>query len=330
MRPTGITKFSLIVITTAIVLYAVPFPSAGMVKRLLQIHSSRATVAIVGPSTIDYVSNCDTDRRTVPAMISELAGRSVLDLSVGGQPLSDSLNLAALSGGAPSITDVVLPIAYPYSDDSTTPAYSRLLIYKALMPRFAVFAAASVRDFWSGLTGKPERVERGYRFEGRSYPDYRKLSAGELAREKSLASCPEVVSHNPAFTRSYFWWGYVEVQENPGLYQLVTALDARLARGGKRLHVVVLPSNLEVLGRFDRSWAGIVRNGEARLVARLTRRGIHVIDLSSGFASNEFSTQWCGCIHLNEKGRLHISEAIAAAVASRPATRILPIYASER
>ena len=313
-RPIRPAAFSLIAVAVGLALYAVPFPPLGTAKRVLLVHSTKAAVAIVGPSTISAVSACDHDRRAVPAMLSDLAGRPVLDLSVGGQPLSDSLNLAAVSGRSPSITDVVLPIAYPYSDDWTTPAYSKLFLYKALVPRFPVFDAASLGDLWAGLTAQPERVERGYRFEGKAYPDYRALAADEFAREKSLATCPEAVTHDPGFTRSYLWWAYVAVGENPGLYDLVAALDRELGRTGRRLHVVLLPNNLDLLGQFDPAWPGAVRNGAAHLVSELERRRVHVVDLSAGFAGDEFSTQWCGCIHLNQAGRLHLAQAVAAAV----------------
>ncbi len=328
-RPLRPAIFALIVLAVGLVLFAVPFPPLAIAKRVLLLHRARAAVAIVGPSTVDYVSACDGDRRTVPAMISDATALPVLDLSAGGQPLSDSVNLAALSAGNASITDIVLPIAYPYSDDWTTPAYSRLLLYKALMPSFPVFEAASLRDFRAGLTSRPERIEQAYRFRDHSYGDYLVLAADQFAREKRLASCPEAVTHDADFTRSYVWWAYVQVGENRSLYDLVAALDARLARAGRHLHVVALPSNLALLERFDPAWAQRGRRGEDRMVSGLARRRVHVLDLSASFAGDEFSTQWCACIHLNEKGRRHLSQAIAADIAQRRTAPRRPAPARE-
>jgi hypothetical protein len=197
-------------------------------------------------------------------------------------------------------------------DDWTTPPYRELLIYKLLNPDFQVFQASSPADFWSGLTGRTRRLERGYRFQGTNYPDYRVLSATQFTREKKLEGCPEILTHDLAFTRSYFWWTHVATVENTGLYDLVADLNVELARHGRRLHVVVLPTNLGLIRRFDPAWADRVRADQKKLVAALTARQVRVIDLSDTFTPDEFTGQWCACIHLTQKGRLHLTMAIAA------------------
>ncbi|WFU38845.1 hypothetical protein QA640_31220 [Bradyrhizobium sp. CB82] len=293
-------------------LFVLPFPSRTQLKRIAAIKTTSASIVIVGPSTIDYVSKCDIDHRTIPSMLSEFSGLQVLDLSFGGQPLSDSINLAAVSSRSSSITDVFLPLAYPQIDDWTTPTYRELLIYKAVVPTFRVFAASGPEDLWNGLIGEPRRLEQSFRFEGKSYPDYRVLAAGEFLREKRLATCPELETHDPAFTRGYFWWTHVAKTVNGALYDLVADLRAELLARGKRLHVVLLPINLGLIGRFEESWVVVLKDKQRHLVAEMYRRGIEIIDLSNGFASDEFSTQWCACIHLNDKGRLHLAREMAA------------------
>jgi hypothetical protein len=300
----------------AVALFLLPFPSRGQLKRLTFIAMTRARIVIVGPSTFDYVSICDQDKRTVPDMLAKRTGLSVLDLSVGGQPLTDSINLAAASGNAASISDIVLPLLIPQIDDWTTPPYRELVVYKAVSPRFEVFAADSLAEFWQGLTEKPSRLEQGYSFDGKVYPDYRVLAAGVFAREKDLMTCPETVTHDAEFLRSYLWWTHVAATRNQSLFGLVANLKADLTERGKRLHVVLLPANLELIGQISPAWRPIVEDKQRRLIAGLANVGVGVVDLSNLFPSSEFSSQWCACTHLSQSGRLHLARAIAQDIQS--------------
>jgi len=310
--------FCIVVLAVAFLLFALPWVTPSEVKALVAARTAKTAIAIVGPSTIDVTSNCDTDLRTVATMLSDAASKPVLDLSTGGQALISSVNLAAVSAENRHVTDVVLPIGESLSDDWTTPPYRQLLIYKAFAPRFPVFRAATSQDFWAGFTAKTRRLERGYRFAGRDYPDYRILAITEFRREKRLQGCPNALTHNPTFTRGYFWWTQVATGENPALIDLIGDLQRQFNQTGRRLHVVLLPVNFAVLQSFDPAWAEAVRGKEQWLAAGLRGQGVSVIDLSEGFAPDEFITQWCACTHLNQKGRWRLASAIAAQMAAPP------------
>jgi hypothetical protein len=306
----------MILFVTAIILYLAPIPSGGQFNRVVKAKTGPGQIAVVGPSTIDYVSNCDQDRRTIPAMITALSGTPVLNLAVGGQPIVDSLNLAALSAGNSNVKDILFFLAHTQVDDWTTPDYRTLLFYKALNPGFKVYDAETTTDFWNGLSGEPRRLVHGYEFQGVHYPDYNVLSAREFAKEKKLSSCPEVLTHDKEFTKSYFWWTNVEKKENSGLYNLLADLDRVANANGKKLHVVVLPTNLELIDSLNPDWRTSVSRFQDSVVENLQRRGLDVVDLSDDFKQDDFAVQWCACIHMSEKGRLKISKAVVPRLSS--------------
>ena len=295
-----------------LLLFALPMPDAKDLKLLNRAMHSPSQIALVGPSTIDTISRCDRDSRTIADLLATATGKQVSDLSDPGQSISDGINLAAVAGIAPSVKDVVLPIAPAAMDEWTTPPYRKLLTYKAINPRFAVFDAASISDFWSGLSLSPERAQRSFSFRAHAYPDYRTISATEFAREKQLAACPEPMTHNPAFTRGYYWWMYVAGQPNPALYPLVANLSEYLEARGRRLHVVLLPVNFELLRALSPDWATIAAARQQHVAAALAARHVRVVNLSGALAKDQFITPWCACTHLNDKGRSVVAGAMAA------------------
>ena len=301
--------FCAIVLVLGLLVFALP--TRDRVTAVTKMATTTAPVVLLGPSTIDFVSKCDSDKRTVAEMLGAVRGGPVLDASYGGQALSDGLNLGAFGSRARHVTDVVLPIAHPYSDDWTVPSFSATAFYTAVTGGRILAGADTVEDAWGGLIARSHRPEMPYRFEGKDYPDYRILSATEFGTEKKLETCPGVLSHDPAFTRSYYWWTHVATRYHESLPTLLIRLNGFLAASGKRLHVVILPTNQQLLGTYSPDWPRLVLARQRRLADDLRRHQVAVIDLADQFPNDEFAVQWCACIHLNEKGRLHLAEAIA-------------------
>ena len=318
----GFGRYIALMLCVALFVCVFPYPGPGVLKRTYLAASSRAPIAIVGSSTLVTVSKCDQDRRNVIDLLTDMTGHQVLDLSVGGQTLSESINLANFAGAYSPAKDIIVTLPHPYIDDWTTPPFHKLLFYKMLMPQFRVFDAANLDVFLEGFTGQETRVGQSFQFEGRAYPDYRVLAAETFQFEKDHETCPETITHDWNFTRAYYWWTQIAKQDNPSLPPLLADLAEQLKRHGRRLHVVVLPTNLELLRQFDASWPEIVQAMQKKLVADLNSRSIKVLDLSSGFGEDEFTTAWCACVHLNEKGRMHLSREMAADItADRTASR---------
>ena len=69
--------FSCIILATGLLLFVAPIPNTLFLKQAAHARLGKAPVLIVGPSTIDYVSNCDTDKRNIPDMLRALTGREV-------------------------------------------------------------------------------------------------------------------------------------------------------------------------------------------------------------------------------------------------------------
>lgn len=319
-RTIGASAFCAIVVCLGVGLFALPIPPTEQVKWLAEAAEANGQIAIIGPSTIDVVSQCDSDKRTVVEMLRDTVGKKVSDLSSGQEQISDAINLAAAAGNSQSITDVVLAIAFSQVDEWTTPPYRMIAAFKATNPDLDVFSAANAQDLLAGLSSATPRIQQAYEFEGKKYPPYPIISAREFSREKKLAGCPEVVTHDPEFMKSYYWWTHVQPTENTALYPLVASLDRTLARKGRKLHIVLLPTNYDLIAKLDATWPAAIRKKEAKLVDGLRSQGLKVTDLSGEFRESEFITPWCGCIHLSAAGRAHLVRAIAADIAAPDTT----------
>jgi hypothetical protein len=304
--------FCCVVLATGLLLLAIPFPDPRLLKDIAHARLAKAPMSIVGASTIDYVSTCDTDKRNIADMLRALTGRQLIDLSVGGQLMSDSISLSAVAGRNPAVRDVILPLAYPYIDDWTTPYFRKLPAYKLLAPEFSLLGTSNLSRLWGGLSGQPRKIEGAYRFEGKDYPDYRQLSTTTFATRKKLETCPEAPSSDPTFTRSYYWWTYVATEDHSSLFTLIPELHRYLRARGKHLIFVLLPINLEYIAKLDPSWPGIIRKTESELVDSLKEQGVDVVDLSDEIPSDEFTDRWVGPVHFYQKGRLRVAQEIAA------------------
>ncbi len=308
--------FSCVIITTGLLLFVAPIPNTPFLRQVAQARLGKAPVLIVGPSTIDYVSNCDTDRRNIPDMLRDLTGREVNDLSAGGQLMSDSIDLSAVSAHNPAVRDVILPLAYPYIDDWATPYYRKLPTYKLLAPHFNVLAAPNFWSLWAGLSDQPRRIEKAYNFEGKDYPDYRRLAATIFADGKKRETCPETPSSDLAFTRSYYWWTYVASGDHSSLFGAISDLHRYLLVRGKHLIFVLMPINFEYISKLDPSWPEAIRKSQLDLVDSLKNQGVEVVDLAGELPSSEFTDRWVGPIHFYQTGRLQVAKRIAAKIES--------------
>ncbi|GAA0313711.1 hypothetical protein GCM10009087_25070 [Sphingomonas oligophenolica] len=307
--------FTLVLLATALVLRALPYPRSLDIAQFRKIHATSARIAVLGPSTIDNFSICDRDRRTIPQMMADDSGAGVADISSGGQQVRDAVNLAALAARRPSITDVVLAISPASIDEPTTPPYRKAVLYRMLAPSFNGAAFATVQDLWQGLSDQPLRGQRAFTVAGRRHGDYAAVSAVKFAREYRLQGCPEPATHDVLFTHDYYWWMYVAEGSNSALPRLLARLDGDVRRQGKRLHVVLLPANMELIGRLDPRWPRIVMDRNRRFAATLRHLGIDLLDLSDQLPDAQFMQRWCACTHLAETGRRHVALAIDAHLA---------------
>ena len=304
------TIYCWIVIFAALGVWILPFPEWSFVKQVYRARTDPAQIAIVGPSTIDTVSSCDTDKRGIADMIADISGLKVVDLSLGGQHIADSVDLSAVAGANPAVADVVLPVAYPYLDDWTTPYFRKVAVYQWLAPEFPAYWAGGLTRFWSGLSAQPRRIERGYRFEGKEYPDYRTLATTIFSESKKNGACPEQLSPDPAFTKSYYWWTQVATKDFSSLSEWVPLLARDLAARRKHLLVVLLPTNFEYIKDLNPQWPGIVRSTQSAFRTNLIRRGVNVLDLAEDLPSDDFIERWAGPIDFKQSGRLQVAKRV--------------------
>jgi hypothetical protein len=314
-RPIGGLGFVVVALLIAGLMLIVPLPTTSQAGHAWRVHISDAPIVLIGPSTLMYVDKCDRDRRTVAQMLADRSSAHVLDLSQGGQTISDALNVARLTATRPQVRTVIVAIANTYADDPTMPSLRSYMFYSLAQRRPALGGASNLNDFWTGLSGGADGtahpVDRAFVFDGMAVPNTRTLISTHMAGEFKRMTCPPVAFHDAAFNRTYYWWTNVARGENPALPSLVGHLARDLASNGKRLIVVLLPFNRDLLAGYSPQWSAITVARQARLAVALRRQGAEVHDLAGRFRGAEFAQIYCGCVHLNEAGRRHLTEEIA-------------------
>jgi hypothetical protein len=248
-------------------------------------------------------------------MLADASDRSVVDLSYAGQPITVSLYLAALEATYGRATDIVIITTSggfrgSFAGWPTVP-YRETIFFGLVNPSFGVPIDFRWPGIWDGLLDRPEPSQLGFEYDGVVYPDQRAINAKWLEAEKARQTCPEAITHDWEFLKAYTWRTGVQPESHPAMPSLVARVNAYANKKGKRLHVVMLPVNYELLAGFDQSWATRVKHQERRRREDLMRLGVSVLDLTHLLSADQFSTLWCACTHFNESGRRKVVEAIS-------------------
>jgi hypothetical protein len=309
-------RYAAVVLVIGAFSLVAPIPSGTVRQASLTAVRSSSSIAILGPSVVRHTSACDRDHRNLAEMLAASSDRSVNDLSYPGQPLTEAVHLAALEATYGRSTDVVLTVAYDGLSGWPTIPYRDTIFFRLVNPSFALPIDVRMPGAWEGFLDRPRPAELGFEYEGTIYPDQSGIHAKWFEAEKALATCPETITHDWRYLKAYTWLIWVRPQPTPTLVPMLADLDAHLRAKSKKLHVVMLPVNYQVLASFDPNWATVIRERQAREIRKLRRRGVSVLNLSDLVSSDAFSTVWCACTHLNEIGRRKVAEAISQSLSA--------------
>jgi hypothetical protein len=295
--------------------FLAPFPdnNANLLNRTASIARAhlggRKSIAVFGNSVIDALSRCDRDRRTLLEMIADASSRHSIDLSYGGQTISEELNLSSAALRAPGIDELVVFI-------STT----SLADYDAIDLRSALFfrlfgTPLFSNDFLArlsrgvGLTGVVHRFEP-FEYKGRSYPDYDGVKNRYFVKERQYTACPERQGEDLGFIEAYYYRNLAE----PNIWQQnvidlsILAKDALDRR--KRLVFVLSPINFGDMEALDPELAKAARRRRDQVLALADANNISIIDATEVAQADDFADRYCACGHLNERGRAALIDAI--------------------
>lgn len=273
---------------------------------------TQAPIVVVGNSVIRGRSICDQDLRTIPAMLAEVAGAEVLDLSKGGQTLEQSANLAAVALRNPRVARVVVALSpFAFADHGGL-GLQEALMFRTVNP--ALEAAPLAPRIVQGtlLSGAPPVSRQAFHYKGVDYPDYEGVKRTFFGAEKQAMRCPESDGANARFVEAFHAFNYVQLPVDAAAVSLLASLNALAAPQRSRLSFTMLPVDYELMARFDPDLAAAARSRTAALLARLRAQGIDVLDLSAAAPNEAFADRWCACGHLNAAGRLRVAQGLVA------------------
>ena len=177
----------------------------------------------------------------------------------------------------------------------------------------ALYAGApgSYFDILKAYGGKPE-PDLPFSYKGMQIPGYAAMSTSWLLEEQSLMPCPETDGHNLAWVEGVTFHEEVAPPFDPADIRIFAALAEAVRASGKRVLMVLLPIDVDLLGQFNRDWPRIVDSRAAAVRQALGVLDLPLLDLSDTLPKDDFIDRWCGCVHLSQRGRLEVASAIAA------------------
>lgn len=301
---------------TALALYLVPIPVAYIDSykdsALRRTWSREASTIVFGASSIDGKSTCDADRRSIPAMLGHVVGHKIVDASYSGQALEDSVQLAGLALKAQSIKHVIIATAWNGVGESNNLPLHDYLSFKVLNPDLDVDAPPTYFTSPTMLMGKSRKVDQAFDYAGRRYPGLSGFDNGLFIREKARRTCPENDGHEQDQIAAIYYHRLIAAPPAGENVRLIQSLARQSKNQGKRVTFVMLPVNVELLGRLNPQWPVIFRARRDAFLADLRRRDVAVLDLSETLPNSLFIDRWCGCSHYSDKGRDLLATQIAA------------------
>jgi hypothetical protein len=272
---------------------------------------------VVGNSVIDHVSRCDADRRTIPKMLGDLTGSHIVDLSYGGQQLSESFGYALqalrTSGKGP-VVFFVSTFAFhdEYTLDLWTQLYFRIsggqLHATSLLERLA--AGTLVRPATPAVVAE-------YSYKGKTYPSYDLIKDTYFTDERRRMACPETLGYDHAFIEANYWNNYVRSNWDMVRIEDFETLAKTAFVGQRSLLVVILPVNGRDIAALSPALAEQVNQRATDIVRALRDRSVPILDLTDTQKPDRFADRWCACGHLVQSGRIDVATRVAVELAAR-------------
>lgn len=288
-----------------------------------------AHVMVLGNSAITHRSKCDSDQRTIPAMMADESGFTVTDLSTPGQLIDQSVNIAGAGLSNPNLRRIVLTFSlFDLADYDTTPlqeallhrTWNRQLTQSNLLER--VTAQGSAMPL---LVGRTPGSRAAFEYKSEHYPEYEGIKRNYFVREKAAMKCPEHDGYDPKFVEAFHAFQYTRLPMHSQLVTLIGRLEREARRSGVKLDVALLPINVELMARMEPALVADLKVRVARVSRALEQQGVTLTDLSAIASNDEFADRWCACGHLLSAGRLKVARQLLEP--RRPGARLRTEFA---
>lgn len=304
-----------LLVVAVLTTFAVLFCPSVRYEDLLAL-TSRQKVAIVGNSVIRTPSKCDHDTRGISSLMEEPLGAEVLDLSVGGQTLEQSIQLAGLALQNSDVRMVVLPLVLTSrlagdGFDLQTWLFYRLADRDVASANLAQRIAD--RRFFAG---EPPVNGAAFEFGGVGYPDYEGVKAQYFAKEHASMPCPENEGSDRRFVKAYYHFVYRAPGIRDYLMKGLEDLQKKATERRKRILFVLMPVNYDLLEELHPDLAAEMRRETIWVSKRLSTAGAEQLDLSSTVRSADFADAWCACGHMQQHARTETARSISSALGS--------------
>ena len=290
-----------------------PFPTDEAKVLVRQAVQTSASTIVLGSSGVDEVSRCDTDKRTIPAMLSEQMGEPVIDASHNGMTMETAVNVAALVAKYRDVKQVVLAAGWLDIVESDALSMHDYLAFRQLNPELSFDPPLAYYHGLQSLFATHEHIDQPFVYNKVTYPSY---VPGLFEQEAKLRTCPENDGHDMNGIAATYYHRVVEYSPTPSLARLIASLSRHLQAEQKSVVFVLLPLNFEYLGRLNPTWPDITKQHRDTFLAELRSSGVRVLDLSDMLPSSEYIDRWCGCTHFSDVGRKQIASKIAGLLSS--------------
>lgn len=281
-----------------------PIPNGETAWALYTTHSQMSGVSfVIGNSVIDAKSQCDSDRRTIPDLLTDDSGKPVINLSMGGQSITTSLNYAlwALRNGAGRKVVLYLS-AFSFQETLDVGLQKQLLFF--LTNRELPLNQLPAR-FQSGVFLEPRASlnQQPFTYGGVHYPGYSGLFKTYYTREKALQRCPERLGVDRAFIEANYWKVYALADFANGNVNALRLVQDLAETTKNQLLIVLLPVDYDDVRQLNSALSETIIGRVSALTHALARSGIRFLDLTSSVGMDGFTDRYCACGHLNAAGR---------------------------
>jgi hypothetical protein len=321
MLKTSFRKYLVVLAVTLLAFFLFPLP-LGYIQAVRQYDlmpklTTKSDTIIFGASTIDAVSQCDKDQRSIAEMLASKARKPVVDGSFLGQSMEQSVNFAALITKIRDLNEVVITSGWA---ELSEPGNLSLHDYISLRELNATLQFDSPLQYFHGanLISSPlAQADRPFVYKGIPYPGVSGFQNELFFPERAARTCPENDGHNPQYIEAIYFHRMIEHAPDASNTRLLISLHDYLQSMRKSMVFMMMPLNFEKLGQMDPEWPALVRQRRDGFLNQLRAGGIAVLDLSEGLPNQSFKDRWCGCTHYTEVGRMFVAEKLAQFLASR-------------
>lgn len=305
------SAFVVVLVVVSLAVFVAPFARAKLMLYMARSYRSSAPVHISGNSIMGHVSLCDKDTRTLPEMITSLAGVPVLDNAFGGQPLDESLNFAALSLKNTHTQTVLIGLSLPALSAYSDVDMQQYLLDRLANPTLALEGVAS-RLRGGGINGRLDPFHDPFTYGGHSYPDYNGIKARYFEPQRQIMPCPESDSTDAVYLEAYYHHAYFDFDLKNQNFQILKSLHDIALAHHKQLLVVLMPLDYQLMNRLHAGMGDQALSRAREYTSLLQQQGLQVLDASAHLQNEDFADRYCACGHLVESGRQKLSREIAA------------------